>query len=129
MNDGIGEIILGRQAWLPWALGVFLLLTLIGLLSYRGVRSVRVLATGLLLRSIGLATLLFCMLEPMRSLRVPKPQANTIAVLVDNSRSMRSLYQRPLQGSEKPRDSISASDLARESADAMKGVEIGRAHV
>ena len=33
------------------------------------------------------------MLEPIRNTKVPKSQANSIAVLVDNSRSMRALYE------------------------------------
>ena len=46
---------------------------------------------GVLLRAVGIGLMLYCLLEPMGSLERPKPQANAIAVLMDNSASLRAL--------------------------------------
>ncbi len=51
----------------------------------------KALAVGL--RLVGIALLLFCLLEPMGSLQRPKSQANVFAVLMDNSQSMGILMQ------------------------------------
>ncbi len=96
MSDLLPEIVFARSQWIPWALGFAVVLLLVSMLSYRGSAMPlrwRLLAWTLRLAGIGL--LLFCWLEPMASVERPKPQANTLAVLVDNSGSMRPLVDQP----------------------------------
>ncbi|MBU6385500.1 MAG: hypothetical protein KGS49_06145 [Planctomycetes bacterium] len=88
----MNEIFFARGAWAPLAILLWSLFTLFGWLSYRGTASWQVKSLGTLLRALGIGILCFCLLEPIRNTKVPKSQANSIAVLVDNSRSMRALY-------------------------------------
>lgn len=81
-----------RAAWLPHAIGLWLILLVLSIASYRGSRVAgwkRLL--GVSARMVGIGLLLFCLLEPLASAKRPKPQANTVAVLVDNSRSLAAL--------------------------------------
>ena len=48
--------------------------------------SLRILAAGL--KVVGIAALAFCLLEPMRAGQRPRPKANLLPILVDNSQSM-----------------------------------------
>jgi len=52
------------------------------------------------MRVLGVALLLFCLLDPMGTSQRPKPQANVMAILTDNSQSMSVLNQQrfPLDG-------------------------------
>ena len=91
---GFQEIVLGRPEWFYTVVTVAVLLAVFTLWSYR--RSFmplkwKALAVGL--RLVGIALLLFCLLEPMGSLQRPKSQANVFAVLMDNSQSMGILMQ------------------------------------
>jgi len=91
---GFQEIVLGRPEWFYTVVTVAVLLAVFTLWSYR--RSAmpltwKALAVGL--RLVGIALLLFCLLEPMGSLQRPKSQANVFAVLMDNSQSMGILMQ------------------------------------
>jgi len=89
----MNEIFFARGAWAPFAILLWTLFTLFGWLSYRGTASWQVKSLGTLLRALGIGILCLCLLEPIRNTKVPKSQANSIAVLVDNSRSMRALYE------------------------------------
>ena len=91
---GFQEIVLGRPEWFYTVVMVAVLLAVFTFWSYR--RSSmplkwKALAVGL--RLVGIALLLFCLLEPMGSLQRPKSQANVFAVLMDNSQSMGILMQ------------------------------------
>ncbi len=46
-------------------------------------------AAARLLKLLAIALLAICLLEPMRSGTRPRPQANVLPILVDNSQSMR----------------------------------------
>ncbi len=91
---GFQEIVFGRPEWFYTVMTVAAFLAVFTLWSYR--RSSmplkwKALAVGL--RLVGIALLLFCLLEPMGSLQRPKSQANVFAVLMDNSQSMGILMQ------------------------------------
>lgn len=93
MLDNAG-IVFGRAEWAPWAIGLGVVLLVLSALSYR--RSTMPLGwrcLGWSLRALGIASLLFCWLEPMSSRERPKPQANTIVVAVDNSSSLKPLVE------------------------------------
>jgi hypothetical protein len=51
-------------------------------------------------------------LEPIRSITVPKSQANSVVVLVDNSRSMKALYEKPIsqQAATKDTENLPADE-------------------
>lgn len=90
-----------RAAWMPYAVGLWLILLALSVASYRGSRIAgwkRLL--GVSARMLGIGLLLFCLLEPMMSVRRPKPQANTVAILVDNSRSLAALAASGAQASD-----------------------------
>ena len=89
------EILLARGAWAPLAILLWAIFTILGWFSYQATASPNARWFGTLLRAIGIGILCFCLLEPIRSIKAPKSQANPIAVLVDNSRSMRALYEKP----------------------------------
>ncbi len=99
--SGYSDFVFGNRAWLGTAIAVALVFMLLSFASYRQSRLswwMRIL--GVLLRSIGIGLLLFCLLEPMATLERPKPQANSFAILVDRSKSMDVLnQQRVRQGS------------------------------
>jgi uncharacterized membrane protein len=90
--DLLDGLVFAKAAWLPLAILMWVAFTVATWFSYREAAGLRARWIGTLLRAIGLGILCFCLLEPTRSLTVAKSQANTIAVLVDNSRSMKALY-------------------------------------
>ena len=45
--------------------------------------------TAAVLKVVGVAALAFCLLEPMRAGQRPRPKANLMPIVVDNSQSMR----------------------------------------
>jgi len=92
MNEWLSSIYLVRQEWLAGFSVLWVVLSILHWFSYSNQTplSARMLGTGV--RSIGLALLLLCLLEPLRSVSVPIPQANTVAILLDDSRSMRALF-------------------------------------
>jgi uncharacterized membrane protein len=101
VSGWFGDILFANGRWVPAAVILWLLFTIAAWFSYRRSASPEVRWLGTLLRSIGIGILCFCLLEPFRSITVPKSQANSVAVLVDNSRSMRALYEKPdLPGAE-----------------------------
>jgi uncharacterized membrane protein len=86
------EIVFGRSTAIPYAIAAGICFVILSLWSYRrSALSLPMRAFGVLLRSIGIGLMLYCLLEPMGSLERPKPQANAIAVLMDNSASLRAL--------------------------------------
>ena len=86
------EIIFGRAYAIPYAIAAGICLVLLSLWSYRrSALSLPMRTLGVLLRAVGIGLMLYCLLEPMGSLERPKPQANAIAVLMDNSASLRAL--------------------------------------
>jgi hypothetical protein len=96
--SGYSDFVFGNRAWLGTAIAAALVFMLLSFASYRQSRLswwMRVL--GVLLRSIGIGLLLFCLLEPMATLERPKPQANSFAILVDRSKSMDVLNQQRAQ--------------------------------
>ena len=92
MNEWFENIVFAKAAWAPLAILMWATFSVATWFSYRQAVGQKSRWIGTMLRSVGLGILCFCLLEPTRSLTVPKSQANTIAVLVDNSRSMRALY-------------------------------------
>lgn len=84
---------LSNEAWLPWVIIVGALLTVLSILSYRGSKmsmSLRLAALSMRLTGIGL--ILLCLLEPMGVQERAKPQANAFALLVDNSQSLKEIW-------------------------------------
>ena len=85
-----GEIVWGAPQWmLPASLiaGFLAVVVLWGYTRPYAGASVRVCAAILKLAAVLL--LAFCLLEPMRRGTRPRPQANILPILVDNSRSMK----------------------------------------
>lgn len=93
MTDWMEDILFARGNWAPIAVLIWLAFTVASWLSYGSAASSKVRLLGTVIRSIGLAILCICLLEPIRSIIAPKSQANSVAVLLDNSRSMRALYE------------------------------------
>lgn len=94
MTSWFDGIVFAKWAWAPAVFSLWAILSIAGWFSYPANQSVKVRWIGTLLRSLGLGVLCFCLLDPNRSVTVPKSQANTVAVMLDNSRSMQALYQK-----------------------------------
>ena len=70
---------------------VFIFLAGLGLATWSYLRSPATAGTrnlGLLLRTVGLAALAICLVDPMWTETEPRPGANTFAILADNSQGM-----------------------------------------
>jgi len=81
--------VFGNSSWTIWVAIAGLVLVVLTLASYRRSSVPKPwMAVGVLLRCLGLAMLLICLLEPLGTLERPKPQANIFAILVDSSRSI-----------------------------------------
>ena len=83
------NLVLGARDWMLVAIVLTLVAISLAVWSYaaRGPRS----AMGFLaflLKVLAVAALAFCLLEPMRRSERPRPGANLMALVVDNSRSM-----------------------------------------
>lgn len=90
--DWMPQFVFARPAWVPYAIAVWIVLLVLAMVSYRGSgMSLGKRVLGVSLRMLGIGILLFCLLEPIGSMERPKPQMNSVAILVDNSRSMRSI--------------------------------------
>ena len=84
-----GNLLLGAPQWLIPAvlIALFLAALVIWNYAYRGAEaSVRVAAS--LLKIAAVIMIAICLLEPLRSGTRPRPQANVMPILVDNSQSM-----------------------------------------
>jgi uncharacterized membrane protein len=79
---------LSNLSWLWPALAAFVLLLVLAAWSYRRARG-GWRWTGLALKTLGLALLALCLLEPVWVGQRAKPGANAFAVLADNSESLR----------------------------------------
>ena len=95
MNGWMNDILFARGTWAPLAILVWMAFTVAAWFSYRDSNAPSIRWFGTFLRAVGLGILCFCLLEPIRSITVPKSQANSVVVLVDNSRSMKALYEKP----------------------------------
>jgi hypothetical protein len=97
----VAEIVFARPQWIPWAIALVGVLIALSLLSYRSsAMPLGLRGLALAFRACGIGLLVFCWLEPMVSRERPKPQANTVAILVDNSGSMRPLVEKSGAGSD-----------------------------
>ncbi len=86
----VDSLFLGAREWLTVALVLALAATGLAIWSYAKrspLSRLRLLA--LLLKITAVAALAFCLLEPMRRTLRPKPGANVMALVADNSRSMK----------------------------------------
>ncbi len=83
------SLILGARDWLWVASVLAALVALMAVWSYFA-RAKLTVATSLamLLKLLAVAALAFCLLEPMQRSERPRPGANVMAIVVDNSRSM-----------------------------------------
>jgi len=84
-----GSIVFLSREWLPVALGVSAVVILVSLWGYGRARlPVRLKLAGITLKTLGIALLCFCLLEPQWVRERATPKANIIAVLADNSQGM-----------------------------------------
>ena len=94
---------------LPVALGVAALVILVSLWGYSRARlPMRLKLAGITLKTLGIALLCFCLLEPQWVREEATPKANIIAVMADNSQGMTI------------RDAGSTTSRAEEMAKALK---------
>lgn len=85
----LADYSLGAPSWLPWAAALLGLGTLALLWSYlRSGGSLGLRIGAFLLKLIGLALLAACLVEPLYTGERPRPGANLMIVVADNSRSM-----------------------------------------
>ncbi len=104
-----GSIVFLSRDWLPVALGVAAFVTLVSLWGYGRARlPMHLKLTGIMLKTLGIALLCFCLLEPQLVRENATPKANIIAILADNSQSMFI------------RDAGSSTSRAEESAKVLK---------
>ncbi len=104
-----GSIVFLSRDWLPVALGVAALVILVSLWGYGRARlPMHLKLTGIMLKTLGIALLCFCLLEPQWVREKATPKANIIAILADNSQSMFI------------RDAGSSTSRAEESAKVLK---------
>ncbi|GIT12730.1 MAG: hypothetical protein CM1200mP34_1360 [Verrucomicrobiales bacterium] len=83
------SIVFKSPEWLPVALGVSALVILVSLWGYGRARlPMHLKVAGITLKTLGIALLCFCLLEPELVQEKAKPGANFIAVLADNSQGM-----------------------------------------
>ncbi len=85
----VGDLVLGAPAWVvPAAVvaGLIFVLVLWNYSSSFAATPPRVVAG--LLKTLAIGLLAICLLQPMRSGTRPRPQANILPILVDNSQSM-----------------------------------------
>lgn len=85
-----GQLLLGAPGWIIPAAAIAVVLSLLVIWNYahRGpVVSVRVIAG--LFKLAAIILLAICLLQPLRSGTRPRPRANVLPILVDNSQSMR----------------------------------------
>ncbi len=84
-----GEFLWGAPGWILPIVVAFLVVSALAVWNYsqRGiVTPVRIFAT--LLKIAAIALIAICLLQPMRSGTRPRPRANLLPILVDNSQSM-----------------------------------------
>lgn len=90
LSPAKGGLLWGAPEWAWPALGIGAVLVMLVLWSYlRPQASAPVRVAAGFLKLLAIALLAICLLEPMRSGTRPRPQANVLPILVDNSQSMR----------------------------------------
>ncbi len=95
---------LSNADWLPWAIIVAVFLALLSILSYRGSKmSPGIRLAALFMRLAGIGLILLCLLEPMGVQERAKPQANAFALVVDNSQSLKEIWD--ARGSDRAAES------------------------
>jgi len=110
----IGSIVFLSREWLPVSVGVSALVILVSLWGYGRARlPLRLKLAGITLKTLGIALLCFCLLEPQWVREKTVPKANIIAVLADNSQGMTI------------RDAGSTTSRAEEMAEALKPIPGG----
>lgn len=83
------SIVLGARDWLTVAVVLACVVVVLSIWSYAArsqLSGLRLLTV--LLKTLAVVALAFCLLEPMRRTERPRPGANMMAVVVDNSQSM-----------------------------------------
>ena len=122
MSDWLSSIYLVRQEWLAGFAALWCAIASLHWFSYssQSPLSVRMLGTGV--RAIALALLFLCLMEPLRRVSVPKPQANTVAILLDDSRSMRALFSNKSLDSNQAPNSSQATDSSKSDASGKSDV-------
>lgn len=83
-----GNLILGAPEWIVPTLIVGTICTLLVIWNYSASKRSRWTLLGAILKLAGIALLAVCMLQPMRSGRRPRPRANLLPIVIDDSRSM-----------------------------------------
>ncbi len=85
----IESLIFGAYDWLWIAVVLAMAVSLLALWSYLG-RQRRTASNlvAMLLKCLAVVALAFCLLEPQMRIERPRPGANLLAIVVDNSRSM-----------------------------------------
>jgi hypothetical protein len=84
---------IGNPAWAPWIVTIGIILSVLSVLSYRGSRmTIGIRFASLAMRLLGIGLILLCLLEPMGVQERAKPQANAFAVVVDNSQSVKEVW-------------------------------------
>ena len=84
-----GDLLWGAPEWVVPAIAIAVVLAVLVIWSYayRGVdASIRIVAS--LLKITAVILIAICLLEPLRCGTRPRPQANLMPILVDNSQSM-----------------------------------------
>ncbi|MBN8248318.1 MAG: hypothetical protein J0L84_12865 [Verrucomicrobia bacterium] len=82
------SLVLANRPWLLPALAAAALAVVLLVWSYRATPRGWVRRTGLVLKSVGIAALAFCLLEPLWSGQQARPGANRFAVVADNSQGL-----------------------------------------
>lgn len=83
------SLLFGAYDWWWIAAIVTAVVSILAVWSYAGRQRLTSLGfVSLLLKCIAVVALAFCLLEPQRRVERPRPGANLLAVVVDNSRSM-----------------------------------------
>lgn len=112
-NLAIESLVFGSRDWTLVAVILGVVVAVFAIWSYSArshLSGLRVLA--MLLKLGAVTALAFCLLEPMRRIERPRPGANVMALVVDNSRSME---MRPPGDTESRIDQI-RGDLGSDSA-------------
>jgi uncharacterized membrane protein len=88
MTTSFAELVLSGKTWLWFGVAVLAVLSALLFWSYSAAsqKSVRWICAGC--KTLGIAALLFCLLEPLWSGQRARPGANVFAVLADNSESL-----------------------------------------
>ena len=89
MQSLIAGIVFEQQAYLPWFVGIGLLGMVFTLWTYRRFEKLGSWKIpALLLKCLGIALLVFCLLEPLLTKPTPAKGANIFALMLDQSRSL-----------------------------------------